>query len=432
MRILFTIHGLPPERWGGAEVYTHNVARALADRGHEVTIFTTSRALGASGATEPTHTQEGEHLSVLQAPLPPSRASENAAAQLWHTVRDRALEGHFAALLAQSAPDVIHFQHVQGMSAHFIAQAAAAPAAATTARLLTLHDFWFFCANSQLRRPGNEPCAGPSAGCRNCVDCMTLRDDLRPWRRLRELVALPLAARNRYLAARLREVDLCLAPSAFLRERYIGQGLPAARIEVLENGILADAGDAEPLALGDSRSRFLFVGSLAPHKGVHILVEAFNPLPPDARLTIIGGEGSEAGYAEQVRALSKHPGIRFAGAQSQAVVHATLREADCLVVPSLWYENSPLVVQEAFAAGVPVVASRIGALEEKVRDGLSGRLFTPGSVDELANLLRTLHADPGALAALRAGVTPPVPMAAHVNRLLAIYERLLQAKRTDA
>lgn len=422
MRILHVIHGLPPERWGGAEVYTRNVAAAQAALGHQVTVFTTSPVLGARGYAQPATEQAADGVTLVRVPLPPARLSENPAAQLWHTVRDRGIEAHFAAVLAEAPPDVVHFQHVQGMSAALIALAAHA---GVPARLATLHDYWFFCANSQLRRPGDEPCTGPSTGCRNCVDCMTLRTDLRPLRSLRPLVALPLAWRNRYLDARLSEVHRYIAPSAFLRDRYVEQGLPPDRIHVLENGIQPAAGHAEPLPMAGTRPRFVYVGSLAPHKGVHVLVQAFNRMPAGASLTIIGGEGQEAGYMESLRGMATHPGIAFAGSQEQAVVHATLRAADCLVAPSLWYENSPLVVQEAYAAGLPVVASRIGALEEKVVDGVSGRLFPPSDVDALAELLLHLHANPEELAALRSGVRAPVPIEEHTAALLGLYAQVL-------
>lgn len=425
MRILHVVRGLPPAIWGGAEIYTRNVAGALAARGHQVTIF--------APTTAPVAQREQAHdgVTLVHAPLAPGRdatqTAQNPASQLWLTVRNRAIEAQFAALLAAEPPDVFHFQHLQGLSAQLIAQAATVSAP----RIMTLHDFWFFCANSQLRRPGDETCAGPAPGCRNCVDCMTLRPELQPLRTLRPLTALPLAWRNRYLAARLAEVDQIIAPSQFLRDRYIEHGVAPDRILALEYGIAALPHGAAPLPLPAARPRFVFVGSLAPHKGVHVLVEAFNRLPAGASLTLIGGEGNIAGYAQELRSLATHPGIHFAGPQPQGVVHATLRAADCLIIPSVWYENSPLVVQEAFTAGLPVVASRIGALEEKVIEGVNGRHFAPGDVDALAAVLGELHANPAALAALRAGVRPPEDLAAHTTRLLELYARAAERHATN-
>jgi glycosyltransferase involved in cell wall biosynthesis len=263
---------------------------------------------------------------------------------------------------------------------------------------------------------------------------MTMRPDLQPLRRLRPLVALPLALRNRYLRRMAACADLFLAPSEFLRRQYVAQGFPAERILYLENGI-----ETYPLGAGDGsgwatieqapRPRFAFVGSLAPQKGVHLLVEAFNQMPPEASLSIIGGDVLFPEYARDVRAQARHPNLRFLGPLSPADVRAALRRVDCLVVPSIWFENSPLVIQEAYAAGVPVLASSTGALEEKVRDGVTGRLFEAGSAAALAAALRALIEEPGQLAALRAGVEPPPDIAAHAGRLVEIYGRLAAAQQ---
>ncbi len=427
MRIAFVVHKLAPEQLGGVEVYTRAVAHALARQGHTVGIFSPSHAVTAT-----TQSTEADGVQIWRVPRPAQAAAEPAPLQLWHTVRNRGDERAFAAFLRTLAPDLVHIQHVQGVSARLLrmAQESGAPV------VLTLHDYWFFCANSQLRRPDDTPCRGPSFGCMNCVDCMTIRPDLTPLRRIRPLIALPLALRNRYLRRMAEHADLLIAPSAFLRDQYVAQGFPAGRIVVLENGIGgwgADAGRGHlPAAVRDAvRPRFAFVGSLAPQKGVHLLIEAFNRLPPQAALLVAGDSALHPEYARQVQDSAHHPGIRFLGSLPQPSVRALLAAVDCLVVPSTWYENSPLVIQEAYAAGLPVIAGRIGALEEKVQDGVTGRLFAPGSVDDLAALLRSLVEEPGQLAALRAGVVPPPPMAVHAARLVELYGALHERRNSQ-
>ena len=123
-----------------------------------------------------------------------------------------------------------------------------------------------------------------------------------------------------------------------------------------------------------------------------MLVEAFNRLPEAAAaLTIYGSETAFPDYAAEVRTLAAHPNIRFAGPLDHRHVGAALRQMDCLVVPSVWYENSPLVIQEAFAMGLPVIASRLGALAEKVQDGRTGYLFAPGDSADLARAVAGDH-----------------------------------------
>ena len=176
------------------------------------------------------------------------------------------------------------------------------------------------------------------------------------------------------------------------------------------------------------RPHFGFLGSLAWQKGVHVLIEAFNRLDERASLTIYGSERTFPDYVAELKRLARHPNIRFAGLLEPQQVGAALRQMDCLVVPSLWYENSPLVIQEAFGVGVPVVASRLGALPEKVKDGSTGRLFTAGSVDDLAAVLQDLVTHPQMLSGMAERTVPAPSMAVHAAYLEQIYQSMLVEK----
>ncbi|MEJ5198208.1 MAG: glycosyltransferase, partial [Anaerolineae bacterium] len=167
MPIAFTVHKYLPDSLGGTEIYTWSLARALAAAGQEVYVF---YPLAGIAADEARTEHEGVHL--WRVPLPPTRATENPAAQYWHTFRDTAIEAEFERFLAAVRPDVVHFQHVQGVSARLIALARGRP------RIVTLHDYWYFCANSQLVRPDRSVCSGPDWGAK-CVDCAVARADLR-------------------------------------------------------------------------------------------------------------------------------------------------------------------------------------------------------------------------------------------------------------
>jgi glycosyltransferase involved in cell wall biosynthesis len=418
MRIALPVHKFPPESLGGTEIYTLTLARALVQAGHSVAVFYPSMTV-----TELTTDATAEGIQRWRAPLPPSRLGENPASQFWHTFRDGAIETAFRTFLQQVQPDLVHFQHVQGVSARLIELATGRP------RLATLHDYWYFCANSQLVRPDRQPCTGPTWGCHNCVDCATVRADLTPLRRLRPLVALPFAYRNHYLRRMVEQIDCFIAPSEFLRQQYINQGWSPSKIVTLENGMdrrrLLDA-PALDLPPPPARPHFGFIGSLAWQKGVHVLIDAFNQLPPDAAaLTIYGSETVFPDYAAELRQQARHPHIRFAGPIGFDQVGAALRQFDALVTPSLWYENSPLVIQEAFIMGVPVIASRLGALTEKVQEGGNGLLFTAGESAALAALLQRLIAEPATLTQLCQGITPPPTLADHLSQLISLYTNAL-------
>lgn len=415
-RLLFVVHKFPPESLGGTEIYTWSLAKELTSLGHEIHIFYPQHNLAAGQERI-----EREGVQIWRVPLPDSRFDENPVSQYWHTYRDWGIERHFRRFLAEVSPDLVHFQHVQGVSAQLIQAAAHLP------RIVTLHDYWYFCANSQLIRPDRRPCAGPSRGCANCVDCATERADLQWMRALRPLVALPFAYRNRYLREMLAGVNLFIAPSQFLRQQYVEQGFDGDQILVMENGLDAEklAIDTHDLPEPPMRPHFGFLGSLAWQKGVHVLVEAFNRISANAALTIYGSEQSFPEYVAQVKALARHPYIRFAGSLDPRQVGTALRQMDCLVVPSLWYENSPLVIQEAYGVGVPVVASRLGAMTEKVGEGRTGRLFEAGNVEALAEVLQDLADHPQKLTSMAQHITPAPAMTLHAAQLLQIYARYM-------
>ena len=141
-----------------------------------------------------------------------------------------------------------------------------------------------------------------------------------------------------------------------------------------------------------------------------------------------GGESAFPDYAAQVKALARHPNIRFAGPLDYRQVGAALRQMDCLVVPSVWYENSPLVIQEAYAVGLPVVASRLGALVEKVQDHRTGYLFAPGDSADLARVLREIVERPERLGALRGNVCPGPDIQQHVQQIVGLYRGIGRAR----
>jgi glycosyltransferase involved in cell wall biosynthesis len=186
--------------------------------------------------------------------------------------------------------------------------------------------------------------------------------------------------------------DLLIAPSRFLIQQYTEAGFAAGRFLYLENGIDVERIQRYPRRPSpDGKLRFTYLGSLAWQKGVHVLVEAFKGIPPDAAVLKIYGDPTVfPDYSGQLKEIADPLNTHFEGPVPNEQVGRVLAETDVLVVPSLWYENSPVVIQEAFAAGVPVIASDIGALREKVRS--REWQFAAGNISELRTLVSELIA----------------------------------------
>lgn len=421
MRIAYVVHKFPPESVAGVEVYAWSLGRSLAAMGHEVHVFYPLAGLDPARA----HI-ERDGLHLWRVPLPAGQLAEGAAAQFWHTFRNRTVEADFQRFLSQVQPDLVHYQHLQGVSARLIAMAAGRP------RVITLHDYWFFCANSQLLKPDATICEGPKLGW-NCVHCAATKADQQWLRAVRPLVALPFVYRNRYLRHVIRGVDLFLAPSDWARREYVRQGFPACRIALFEYGLnlsrLESTGRSFPVPA--VRPHFGFLGSIAWQKGIHVLIDAFNRLPDDASLTLYGDESVFPDYSARIRAAARHPHVCFAGPVDYQHIGDALRQLDYLVVPSLWPETFCMVVQEAHAVGVPVVASRLGPLE-RIRDGETGRLFAGGDSADLARVLRELIEHPEAQAELRAHLLPGPTMQQQAGRIVEIYQALIDGKPPEA
>jgi glycosyltransferase involved in cell wall biosynthesis len=201
----------------------------------------------------------------------------------------------------------------------------------------------------------------------------------------------------------LSHVDLFLAPSEFLRKTFVESGfVPADRV------VLSRYGQdltrfRHPVKRAPSPAlRVGYLGTVAAYKGVHVLVDALNRLtghPVEGRIHGVTEFFPE--FSASLRARITNPDVRLLGRYENKDVGRILSEMDVLVVPSLWWENSPITIHEAFQAGVPVVASDQGGMAEMVQDGKNGFLFETGDAADLARVLLRFVADPGLVERLR-------------------------------
>jgi glycosyltransferase involved in cell wall biosynthesis len=179
----------------------------------------------------------------------------------------------------------------------------------------------------------------------------------------------------------------------------------------------------------DNTLRIGFTGQIAPHKGVHLLVEAFRKLQSHGRpieLYIYGGLEARPDYVARLRKLAAgDERVRLHGRFENARAAEILGQLDVAVVPSIWYENSPLAIMEAHAAGTPVVTAALGGMAELVRDGVDGLHFASADAADLARRLQRLIDEPELLPMLRSGITMPRSIDDEMRQLVAIYDRLV-------
>ncbi|GAB4153528.1 MAG: glycosyltransferase family 4 protein [Candidatus Promineifilaceae bacterium] len=414
MRILHLIHQYPPDYLGGTELYTQQLAAQLAARGHDVSIF--FRRDGEEACLEGWREESG--VKVWAAVSRPTTSTRRFLA----TFGDQTLTAALTQVLQESRPDVVHVQHLMGLPADLISllRQQGVP------YLVTLHDFWWVCANAQLVTNYSQAvCAGPRLWL-NCARCALARvgqDALWP---LSPALAPLLALRAARLRAVLQGARRLIAPTRFVRDLYRGWGLPASLLQVIPHGIALPERMPPRTRPATSGLHVGYVGGIAWQKGVHVLVEAVNGMPADSvTLSIFGDLSAFPDYARKVQGMARHDGIHFAGQIDRQRLWQELVHLDVLVVPSLWYETAALVIQEAFAAGIPVLASDLGALAERVRPGVDGLLFPPGDSATLRAALLELWRTPEKLMQFSLGIAPVRTIADHVDEMETIYNHIL-------
>ena len=447
MKILFAAHQFFPEHYAGVETVTLGLARELRARGHETYVLAPKRSISGNNI-RPGEIEDYEFAGV---PVRRVGRPEEGLSRPYRLDYDNEVMAERAReYMRKVAPDIVHAEHFQGLSASVI------PVVKELGvRLVyTATDFWTFCPVVDLRRHDGVLCKGPELA--HCIRCIASR---HPGTRTKTAVALtPNAAlraagglsgtplskishplrqvgalkeRPGYIRERIELVDHIIAYTRLTRDLLLANGIGAGKIEVSHYGIDTSGirGVRRVPNLTPQELRVGFMGTLAPHKGCDILIQAFKSLPPElgATLTIHGNlERFRSFVGELRRAAGDDKRITFAGPFLREELGHVLSETDVLVVPSRWYENGPGVIFEAFAARIPVVATDLGGMSEFVRHEEDGLLFELENAEDLARQLRRLVEEPGLLDRLRAGIRPVKTLQENVDELEDLYSRLLK------
>jgi glycosyltransferase involved in cell wall biosynthesis len=444
MKILLVVHLFLPDYFSGTEILTLHTALELKSRGHEVQVFTGFPATVALSDAERFDRYVHEGIPVTRF------KHAHAAMGDQSNVAEQEYDNHlaaqqFTALLDEFQPDLVHFFHLMRTSASVvdICRARGLPT------VLTPTDFWFVCPTSQLRLPDGSMCPGPDAIGANCVRHLAslkmrgfaasalnhlpapllsgvvrlaARTPLR-WVKPANLVAA-LSQRQAFLKDRLNHINKVLVPTRSMQQVLHQNGLDPAHVRFCSYGIRFPQQPARaPRAQGPLRLGVIGIGE---HKGAHVVIEAMRKLPDAAlSLKIYGRPSDFPDYARQLEGLAAaDPRVQLCGSFPNDQIGLVLSQLDILLVPSLWFENAPLVIYSAQAAGVPVVASDVTGVAELITDGDNGRLFPPGDVDRLAEIIAALAQDRSQIDRYSERARMPKTIAAYTDELLAVYGEL--------
>lgn len=437
MRILQVIHQFPPFSTQGSEMHCLQLSNALSAGGDCVGVFHVSN-------TSPRH------------PLRLQRGAEGAI-ELFHCIDDGQysrlaagtngfLQASFRHTLAQFAPDVVHFHNYLSLGDDLVEIAHSTGVGV----VYTLHDYGLICPNSLLLRSDGSLCGKHDPDffqdcCPRTIRCSGglargLARRLPPLFRwqvyaanqatmiprvalslivklatyaLGEPSSTAISAKRDFYFEHTRKIfsraHLFVAPSHHLRDRFIGCGIPPERIVHERYGIRHFPRPSHTPA-ADGKLRFGYIGAFHAHKGISVLLEAFRGLGDRASLHLHGSAFGSPVSEAHFRKITASPssGIVVHGRYDNERISGILGTLDAIVVPSVWYENSPLTIQEAQVAGVPVITSGEGGMAELVRDGVDGMHFRLGDAADLRRVLQSIIARPAQLAAMRSRA-PTVP-----------------------
>jgi glycosyltransferase involved in cell wall biosynthesis len=418
VRVLHVVHGWPPFNHAGTETYARELALRQARDRRDVVVYArcadAARTLGE--ATE--LVDHGVRVRLVVNNF----AERNPLVR--NALRSAVLESDFAGLVDEVRPDLVHVHHLAGHALGLLRVAGRRG----IPYVYQLQDWWAPCARINLWPPDRQLCAGPAPGkCRRCLP-LTRVAPAALWNR-----AL-YRYRARAMKRALREADAIVAGSRFIEtsHRALGYLGPRVRVSVLPYGIDLAKGSPVPRTAPATPLRFGLVGSIMPHKGIHVAVEAFRGVGPErATLDVWGDDSVLPTYTVELQHLAS-AAVRFNGTFAEERKADIFAGLDVLVVPSLGLESFGLVVREAFARGVPVLASRGSALLEAFEDERGGAFFEPGDAGALRRWIDRLCARPEIIATWRAGIPRVKDIEAHAAEVEAIYHEVLARRKRPA
>jgi glycosyltransferase involved in cell wall biosynthesis len=445
MKIIYVLHRFLPRFFSGTEIYTYYLAQEMQRRGHEAQIFCAEEV--KKGPDCKIIVQEDNYNGLKVHRINFNRDKTPNIIQF--SYNNPLVADHFKSFLSSAKPDLVHITSFLNLSAAIIdpIKKFSIPA------IFTATDYWCFCPKGNLLACDGSLCK--STDVKTCLSCLMslsplydqiLKKLMIPPPLLAEtfmlLEKIPAIKRNKFIKGpqalnerspfilkKLINLDLIITPTPHLQEFFLRAGFSPEKVMLSGYGLNLDWIKPYSSHFSEQPLRFGYIGMLAQLKGVDILIRAFNSLPSTKRagLKIYGDDSHFPLYAQKLKKLARdNPTVTFSGTFSPDKRGEVLAEIDVLVVPSMWYENAPLVISEAFAAGVPVIGSDVPGIALVVKDGVNGLLFPRGDEKDLTRCLARLLQEPDLLPRLRKNVPAVKSIQENGNELEEIYYKLIK------
>jgi len=447
MKILQVVHSLPFLSQAGTEIYTYELSLELSKR-HELYIFTRDcdKKRKEYDVTE-------KDINGIKVFLINNTFRHCDSFKMYY--QNETIDSKFEALLDRIKPDVVHIQHLVFLSIGIIKKIKKRG----IPLVFTIHDYWLMCPRWHILKKNFMPCSRAfihnfNRECLGCIpELLSIKKSSKAvylfsrkilptfllrwlrsayiscirWMRPDESGLVKLRERYNSIKVLLNDVNLFLTPSRYLKDKFTEFGIPADKIKFVQNGLNSDL-FRDVQKAKSNKIRFAFIGIILPAKGIDVLIKAFDRVKrDDAELRIYGNMHSYMDfeyYPSYLKKISKNKNIRFMGEFDHSDISRIFNGIDILVVPSIWHENSPLVINEAFSSNTPVIASNIGGMPGSVRDGFNGFLFRPGDATDLHEKMEYVMNNADIVAELRKNIASVKTIKENAKEIEDIYDNL--------
>lgn len=475
MKVLLVVHQFLPEYFAGTEMLTFYIASELKRLGHEVHVFS-----GFPGAATLKESERFDDYVYENIPVKRFHHANVAMGAQSNTIEmsynNLFVADYFCGFCKEIRPDVVHFLHLASHSVSIIdvCKKLGIPT------VFTATDFWLVCPLSQLRLPNGDMCGGPKKDMSNCVGhlnpvvrekiiaSLSLGDlgkiieyakkrtsfkkvlrfiyNLCPAWLFKLLISIPAlnftykradlsyvkAIKNRpgFILERIKKLDKILVPSRLMERILKSNGVNSKKMMFCPYGI----NTFPPLSKRKQIDKFIigFIGTISEHKGTHILAKALSLLEGNmaVEIRIYGKLNEDPNHVENLKKIvNNDPRFIFCGSFSNDKIGEVFADLDVLVVPSIWYENTPLVIYSAQVARCPVIASNLEGMAEVIKHRVNGLLFERGNAQELADAIRLLANDRILLLQLRNNAMKPKSSQEYVGELLRVYTEIIKKNK---
>lgn len=445
MRILQVVHDFLPNATGGTEIYTYTLSKELSKH-HDVYLFFKETEINGNE-----YVKKGNFNGLPFLVVNPNKCSKSTTyfnlikSKICFTENNKKIDEIFKDLIKEFKPEIIHFQHLIGLSMNLVnvAYKYKIPMA------FTAHDYWLLCPKAHFIDNNNVLCIN-DGNCRKCIKCFCNEElyglkkvemfrpntyTKLPKNLAKIILNFVIKTYNNYYMFYFRpkmihdiykKIDIFITPSQKLKNELIENGIQAKKVFHIDSGV--DNRFLTNIQKTKSKEiRFAFIGSVSVHKGIEILIKTFNDIK-DVSLDIYGfvSEENKKRYLKLIK--NKH--IHFMNSFKYNEIGNIFSKIDILIVPSICMENSPLNIREAFMSKTPVIASDIGGLSEMIQDGETGLLFKTGDSRDLFKKIRYFIDNPIEIERMSKKIKKVKTIEENAKEIETIYKNLI-LKNTD-